>query len=206
MRRKILAAIATSMLCACEAERATENPANQTLDLPPAAQPADTKAPRPNPVTDKSGRRSAFTSIDPAGCRLLEENREEGGWWRRLCRGAAGYQLELSESDLRQDIVIIRMDEWKGDLGLSGVVANGAFNSLGKTAEWRGRDLTNPEVLIVRLNVASDPEGKRPDISRLVVVRLKPPACIVAVVPPGAGQNERARAMADGELPACLKR
>lgn len=148
---------------------------------------------------------SQFTSIDPPRCKLLEQNIEEGGWSRRLCDGLAGYRLELTDSDLRQDIVIIPASGERVELGLTELVAEGAFNALGKTAEWRGADLAVPDMLIVRLGVAADPEGRKPDVSNLIVARLKPSACIVAVVPPGAGQNERARAIADGKLPACLK-
>jgi hypothetical protein len=199
MALKIWSAIAILPLCACRAEQAANDPANE-----PAASPVESGANRPRVHVAK--RQSQFSSIDPASCRLLEENLEEGGWWRRLCKGAAGYQLELSESDLRQDIVVIAPGRRQGELGLSDIVAKGAFNGLGKTAEWRGADPAKPETLIVRLNVASGPEGNLPDISRLVVVRLKATACIVAIVPPGPDQNEKARAIADGTLPDCLAR
>jgi hypothetical protein len=147
---------------------------------------------------------SAYTSLEPAACRLLEENVEEGGHWRRRCPGAAGYRLETNESDLRQDVVVVAPDGRRSELNLSGVVAKGAFNSLGKAAEWRGDDPARPKALIVRLAVASDPEARRPDVSNLVVARLAPSPCVVAVVPPGAGQNEKARAIAEGKLPDCL--
>jgi hypothetical protein len=204
MRIKIWAAIVIPVLCACQAERAAENRTSAAAEeIESAAAPVGNILWAPDATADT---RSRFTSIDPDKCRLIEQNLEEGGWWRRLCEGAAGYKLELSESDLRQDIEVIPADGRRSELGLSDIVANGAFNSLGKTAEWRGADPARPEALIVRLGVASDPEGKKPDVSNLVVVRLKAPACIVAVVPPGSGQNEAARKIADGELPACRKR
>ncbi len=200
MRLMILMAI--PMLWACGAMPEAE-PAMNGEGI---AQAEEIAVPPSNVAAGQPDDRSRFTSIDPNQCRLLEENIEEGGWWRRLCEGLAGYKLELSDSDLRQDIVVIEKDGRRSELGLSELVANGAFNALGKTAEWRGEDPARPDALIVRLGVASDPEGKKPDISNLVVARLNPSACIVAVVPPGPGQNERARAIADGTLPACLKR
>jgi hypothetical protein len=204
MARRVAMAIAL-LLCACQAEQMPGAPSNQAQRSETAAPPTEIAAAN-NAVAAEAGNRSQFTSIETDNCRLLEENLEEGGWWRRLCEGSAGYKLELSDSDLRQDIVVIGPDGRRDELGLSDIVANGAFNSLGKTAEWRGADPGKPKGLIVRLNVASGPDGNRPDISRLVVARLKAPACIVAVVPPGPGQNERARAIADGELPPCLER
>ena len=88
---------------------------------------------------------------------------------------------------------------------LSSLVAKGAFNSLGKLAEWRGLVPGQPRALIVRHNVAANREARRPDVSNLVVSRLAAPTCVVAVVPRGPRQNEKARAIADGRLPTCVK-
>lgn len=203
MRHEFLAAVAIPMLWACQAERPSGNEASEA--------PIQNEFPAPlaenteQPVV-AANNRSRFTSIDSAKCKLLEQNIEEGGWSRRLCDGPAGYKLELTDSDLRQDIIVIPPSGKRSELGLTEIVANGAFNSLGKTAEWRGADPSSPDALIVRLGVTADPEGKKPDVSNLIVARLKPSACIVAVVPPSAGQNERARAIADGKLPECLER
>lgn len=203
MRHSILMAITASALCACRTEPPTDSTISEAA--------VQNEAPGPlaeNAVQTAGGanRRSQFSSIDPTKCKLLEENIEEGGWSRRLCDGLAGYKLELTDSDLRQDIIVIPASAQRSGLGLTEIVANGAFNALGKTAEWRGADPADPDALIVRLGVAADPEGRKPDISNLIVARLKPSACIVAVVPPGAGQNERAQAIADGKLPECLRR
>jgi hypothetical protein len=206
MMRKLWVAIAIPMLWACGADRAADGRANETaVKSEPPTQAPENAMLAANAVARQADERSQFTSIDPPSCKLLEENIEEGGWSRRLCNGVAGYKLELTDSDLRQDIIVIPAKGDRSELGLTEIVALGAFNALGKTAEWRGADLSAPEVLIVRLGVAADPEGWKPDVSNLIVARLKPSACIVAVVPPGAGQNERARAIADRKLPACLK-
>lgn len=203
IKRSILVTFAVPMLFGCQAEQPVRN------ETPGAANRNEIRQAPTENVVDAAGvadRRSQFTSIDPDKCKLLEENVEEGGWSRRLCDGLARYKLELTDSDLRQDIIVIPPNGQRKELGLTEIVANGAFNALGKTAEWRGANLADPDTLIVRLGVAADPEGKKPDVSNLVVVRLKPAACIVAVVPPGAGQNEKAQAVADGELPECLER
>lgn len=203
--RKVWMPLAILALWACNDEQPANGHAKRAAATDVAMQAAENAVSTANVTTREPHSYSRFTSIEPDQCHLIEENLEEGGWWRRSCEGAAGYKLELSESDLRQDIVVIATDGRRWKLGLSQIVANGAFNSLGKTAEWRGADPSGPDALIVRLGVASDPEGKKPDISKLVVVRLKPPICIVAVVPPGADQNAQARVVADGNPRSCLR-
>jgi hypothetical protein len=147
---------------------------------------------------------SRYTSLDPASCKLLEEN-VEGRDWRRRCPGFAGYALETSESHMRQDLAMVAPNGQRSELNLTRLVASGALNRLGKTAEWRGLAGGQPRALIVRLNVAPDSDGGGPDVSNLLVVRIEPPTCIVAVVGRRPHQNERARAVADGKLPACVK-
>ena len=159
-------------------------------------------APAARPVPGDAGR---YTSLDPAACRLIAQNREEAGYSRHVCDGVAGYRIETSESDLRQDIVVIGPNGRRSQLQLSSIVAKGAFNVLGKTAEWRG-PTASPAALIVRLNVAPGSEPTGPDISNLVVARLASPACVVAVVPPGPDQNAVARRIADGPSPDCIGR
>lgn len=151
-----------------------------------------------------AARRSVFTKLD-ASCHLIEENPEEGPYWLRQCSGQGGWQVNWSESDLRQGLTLIRGDGKEVDLDLSSLVAKGAFNSLGTTIEWRGPADGTPDVLIARMNVASGAEPPRLDISRLAVVRLAPTACLVAVVEPSSSQNAKAREIADGKLPACIE-
>ena len=169
----------------------------------PGAETANEQAEGPGLPGPRSTGSSRYVSLEPSSCKLVEENVEEGGYWRRRCAGSAGYALETSESDLRQDVVIIAPDGRRSDLSLSSLVAKGAFNSLGKMAEWRGPEPGKPRALIVRLSVPADADLGRRGRSDLVVARLAPPACVVAVVPQGPGQNEKARAIADGELPPC---
>ena len=149
-------------------------------------------------------RDSAFTQLDMARCRILEENKEEGPYWLRRCPGHAGWQLDWSDSDLRQGLTLISPQGRETELSLSDLVAKGAFNSLGKTIDWRGANPNKPEALIVRMSVANGVELRLPDISRLAVVRLTQTPCLVAVIEPGAGQNDRAREVADGDMATCV--
>jgi len=96
------------------------------------------------------------------------------------CDGSAGYALEKRARGL----TIVAPDGRRSDLDLT---------KLGATAEWRGAVPGRPTALIVRAN------------RNLAVARLEYPACVVAVVKPQARQNEKAREIADGTLPSCLK-
>lgn len=196
------AALIVAILVAGCAPEATEP--TQAPDTAPASAPSQPSPPATPVAVEAVVERSRYTSIEPSSCRLIEQNVEEGGYSRHRCAGLAGYSLETSESDLRQDIEVIAPGGRKTSVELSSLVAKGAFNALGKSAEWRGEDPARPRALIVRLDVAASPEGDRPDISNLVVVRLAAPACVVGVVPPGPGQNENARRIADGDLGLCL--
>lgn len=145
----------------------------------------------------------AYTSLKSADCKLLDQNVDEGGYSRHRCPGIRGYAIETSESDLRQGLTVIAPGGRRTEIDLSARVANGAFNALGPTAEWRGKNREAPSALIVRLNVTKPEQA--PDTSNLVVVRLGDPTCISSVVPPGPRQNEIARRQAEAEAPACLR-
>ena len=193
--------IATLLLCACQQEQAAVGQTNQSSIV----QPAKDDVPAADQTDPRRENRSQYTSIGSTRCRLVEENVDQGGYWLEKCKGHAGWQFEWSGSDLREDIVLIAPGGEQSELRLTELVANGAFNSVGKTIEWRGADPDDPEALIVRMIVQRSSEDSWTEISRLVVIRLKAPACVVAVVEPGPGQNEQARKIADGELPDCLK-
>ena len=199
---------ALALIGACDTTAPTPGPDGNgdtsTVKLNPPRPAAKVQDPDPAPQSSQADA-GRYTSIDPTSCRLIEQDNEEGGYSRHACDGLAGYKLEISDSDLRQDLVVIAPDGRRSGLDLSSIVAKGAFNSLGKTAEWRSA-AAEPTTLIVRLNVARGPEPTRPDISNLVVARLAPPVCVVAVVAPAADQNSRARRVADAPLPGCIAR
>ena len=204
--RVCMAGLALLLLAACR----QGEPDGNADDTPVAgAQAPERTAPAtapagPPPAAPASREPIGYTSLKPADCRLIERNADEAGYARHRCRGIAGYALETSESDLRHDIVVIAPDRRKTELGLSGKVAKGAFNALGGRAEWRGADGKTPMALIVRMGVADGTDPSRPDVSNLVVIRLKPRPCVIRVIPPDAGQNDRARDAADRLDGACL--
>ena len=72
--------------------------------------PPVTNHSRPGALKAADADAGRYTSIDPARCRLIERNIEEGGYSRHACDGLGGYKLEISESDLRQDVVVIAPD------------------------------------------------------------------------------------------------
>lgn len=159
--------------------------------------------PPPAPEAPDGVRASQFLTLSADRCRLVEENAEEAGYWLRRCTGVGGYDLDWSESDLRQNLIILDGGA-REKIALSRLVTNGAFNSIASTVEWRGERGDRPDRLIVRVNVADGADPTRPDISKLVVIRLDPKACIAGIVPPGPDQSDRARAIADRDSPACL--
>ena len=152
--------------------------------------------------TAAATRTSLFTQLDDKACGK-ENVLEETGDWDRRCAGAGGYALEWSSGDLREDLTLIKQGKTT-DLDIPTKVSGGAFDSLSKTIEWRGPAGGAPDVLVVRVHVVVNVEGKS-DGGRLTLVRLGTAPCIVAVIPPGPGQSDRARAIADVKLPDCLK-
>ena len=190
MRRFAMPAVCAA-LAACQ-----QAPAPTTND----AAPADVAAsPRPEAAaaSDAAARQSVFTPLDETACSLIEENRDEGPYWRRACPGAGGYSVEWTESDLRQGLEVIDAHGGRTDLDLSAIAAKGAFNRLGPRIEWRGGRSTSPDALIVRVFVADPSRPEAADRSVLAVARLAPKPCLVAIVEPSAPQNGQARAAAD---------
>lgn len=199
LKRILVLAVALAA-CSPAPEGGTNNIApDNTLESSP--QPAKAEAPVQSDVPVHA---SASTELSESRCRIIEENREEGPYWLRSCPGHAGWQLDWSESDLRQGLSLIAADGKETELRLSDLVAKGAFNSIGKTIEWRGKSEAAPEAMILRMSVANGAEPQLPDSSRLAVVRLTGTPCLVAVIEPGTGQNERARQIADGAMDKCL--
>lgn len=139
------------------------------------------------------------------GCRLLRSAPEEAGFFEHECPGEGGWRLRHVEADLRENLTLLPPDGGEHDLGLT-ALANGAFNSLGETVEWRGQagEALKPHALIVRQSVMEDPDPAVPEVSYLLAVRLAPTPCVVARIAPGPDQNEQARIAAD-RGGACLR-
>ena len=183
-------------LAACgNPDGGADQPSAADAEEPPAA----SAEPPADPVASAE-RASIFTKLHDSYCGP-ENVIEETGDWDRRCKGAGGQEFEWASGDLREELLMVRGGK-SINLDIPVKVGGGAFDSLGPTLEWRGPKGGAPDVLITRVHVANS-EGKS-DSGRLTVVRLGDSPCIVAVVPPAAGQSDRARAIADGKLPECL--
>jgi len=144
------------------------------------------------------GREFRYTSLDD--CPLLRSAPEEAGFYEYECPGEGGFKLKLVEADLRQNIIVVPPGggtEHSLDLA---ALSGGGFSELEDRVEWRGTQeggTFTPDALILRQEVAEGPEGQE-DTSYLVAVKLTGTPCVVARIEPGPGQNEQARAAADG--------
>lgn len=188
------------LLGACQ-----QQPADEPIGQPSANEAAPVVAPPQTPAKPVDRKVSRFTTGGIEKCRLVDKNEEEGGYFRHRCPGVGGYDYEVVESDLRQNLVVIRPDGKRDDIALSPVAGGGGFSVLGPTIEWRGDAGQPPRTMTVRFNVNEDPDPNVPDRSYLVVIRLATLACPVAAVPPGPSQSDRARAVADAAtLPTCI--
>lgn len=145
-------------------------------------------------------RSSRYTKVSEAACALVDQIEETGDFSRR-CDGVDGWSLLWTSGDLRDDLTVQR-GKVATALELPSLVANGAFDALGETVEWRGPAGGAPDLIVARVHV-SGPEGTS-DSGRLAIARLGDHPCLVAIVPPGPGQSARARAIADRPLPQCL--
>jgi hypothetical protein len=138
---------------------------------------------------------SLYTDLAEKKCRTILSTSAEGGSYRGICPGVAGYRLEVIEGDLRQTLNVIAPNKKKHELDLQNV--SGAFSSVGPRAEWRmnGR---KPTALIFRFDASIDPNDGSRTASHLVVAKITSAAiCITDVIAPGKFQNTEARRAAN---------
>jgi hypothetical protein len=144
-------------------------------------------------VSAGAQNRSVYTSTNTKACRTIESNPDEAGWYRGRCKGVGGYTLELTEGDLRQNLIVITPGKKEHDLQLTSYYPR--FSAVGEKVEWRVKKGV-PVALIARYNVSKDDEGG--NISYLMISKIgKKESCVVDVIEPGSRQNERARDAAD---------
>lgn len=195
--------LAFALVAACSDNSADDQQAEPAEAQREAALP---EAPLPDAATPAPpipGREFRYTSLD--GCPLLRSAPEEAGFYEYDCPGEGGYRLKLTEADLRQNITVIPPGGGAGRSLDLNALSGGGFSELADNVEWRGTldgATFTPDSLILRQNAVEDPEGKK-EVSYLVAVKLTGRPCAVARIAPGAGQNEKARAAADGNG-ACL--
>jgi len=139
--------------------------------------------------------RSIYTGLSEKDCRTVEATDEEGGSYRGLCSGVAGYKLELLEGDLRQTINVIDPKGMKHELKFWEMF--GGFSSVGPRAEWRLKGKA-PVALIVRFNVSEDPEDSTKITSYLIVAKITGSSiCVTDTLKPTRSHNAEARRAAD---------
>jgi len=199
--KRMMALLALVGLGACQREPAqTSNEGASDVATTEIASPPSASASAADDRSLPAGRVSQYSSLGKDRCKLVEES-EEGPYWRMRCDGPGGFSVDYTESDLRQNIAVLSRGGATTSLDLPSKVANGAFDRLGPTIEWRGPVGRAPDVMVVRVHVAND-QGED-DNGRLAIARLTPKPCLVAVVAPQPGQSEKARAIADAPGP-CL--
>lgn len=169
----------------------------------PSAEAAASALPQASEdAASATGIVSRYTSLKD--CKLVDSQEGED-WSVSRCPGLGGYALVLNYGDARDDLALRKAGRKDLVLGLPNL-AGGGFNTLGDTIEWRGSAAGGgfvPVALIVRNSAVRGPEQPEQPTSLLVVIDLAQ-GCAVAQVKPGTGQNERARAVADGPRQSCL--
>jgi len=150
-------------------------------------------------VTLFAEMQSAYQKIDEAHCRTKVVNTQEGEWSVQDCGRYAGFTVEITEDDLRQNMILTRNGKHY-DLDF-GQYVSPAFSRFGKTIEWRfpkGKK-TKPSAMISRYIVTEpDRNGNNRDRHYLVVTKITDKdICIVHVEKAGKDQNVRARKVAD---------
>lgn len=172
-----------------------------------SAAPVQTPVPEATvPAQDAAAARlvSRYTSLKD--CKVVEAPQDED-WSISRCPGPNGYGLKLNYGDAREDLELLKDGKSLAELNLS-LAAGGGFNAVGDTVEWRGTGEGSafvPAALIVRNHAIRDSEHPDRQTALLMVYDIGQ-RCIVAIIEPGAGQNEAARAAADGPRRACLNR
>ena len=160
-------------------------------------------------IAAAQSNRSVYTPIGDKQCRTIKSAEAGDDGFETRCRGTGGYNLVLSEGDLRQNLTVITPQRKEHSLELWTVVSGG-FSSVGPRVEWRittqGKKVT-PVALIIRYN-ASDEAGN-PDklTSYLAVAKITPTEiCVTDKILPGPKANEDARRAADAaSTKPCLK-
>jgi len=138
--------------------------------------------------------RSVYTSLDDNHCKTMKPVSDSLGVYRynKMCGGIGGYRLALDEDKDRQLIAIVAPSGKTSDAGFG----PDAYNSLGKTAEWRVRN-RKPIALIIRIDEKNESGGEIAH-SGLAVSKITPSAtCLVATVSYSKNWRAQARKLAD---------
>lgn len=191
-----LAIVALAVLGACTAKEPQPQPTGEAA----AAGPATTL---PTAAAEGAGIVSRYTSLKE--CTVIKARPDED-WSTSRCKGEGDYDLIVNYADARDALDVVKEGRKIVELKLY-LRGGGGFNALGDTVEWRGTmagDRFDPSILIVRNKVHRSPDQPTRTADLLEVVDLKR-GCSVASIEPQPGQNEAARALADGGGAPCLK-
>ncbi len=146
------------------------------------------------PAAAASVIKSKYVSLKEANCKVFEQIEGED-FSRSLCgKPVDGWSVILDYGDAR-DSITLRRGKVESPLQFYSTVS-GAFSYVGDTFEFR---LKNGKAIgtIVRFTYDTSSESPATKTSTLVVSRLSPKPCVVAVVPPGPSQNATAQRLAD---------
>ena len=142
-----------------------------------------------------------YTSLSDKVCTTISRDQEIDSISFR-CPGIGGYGLELSEGDLRQNLVVITPSRQRHDLNLASTLRHHGFSNVGKTAEWWTKTVRGRKVLVAiifRYEAAENPDNGTIRRSYLVVASIRANAsCTIAKIDPGPKQNQLARALVAG--------
>lgn len=178
-----------------EGEVPSERGTSGALGSGTEAQPESVPAPESKQTSD-----SVYSDLARDKCRNIELDEEGAGWVVDLCKGEFGYNLEVTEGDLRQSINVIAPGGRKFELQFP-IVVSGAFSTVGDKAEWRFRTVNGkkePFALIVRFNANEDPNDSEKVTSYLTVTKItKDEICVTDIVKPMANANVEARKRAE---------
>lgn len=202
---KRIALLPILLLAACSGgDEHQPAPAGTEGASPAASEDAAAATSESAETASAAGRTSHYTSLKD--CKVIDDGGGED-WSLSSCAGPGGFTVMINYGDARDDLALKFLHRPSVELRLP-YLAGGGFNTLGDTVEWRGDwqgDYFIPFAMIVRNNSVQDPEHPERPTALLAVIDLKQ-ECVVAQVRPGAGQNEQARAIADGPRRPCLGR
>jgi hypothetical protein len=137
---------------------------------------------------------SAYVSLKDGDCKSIGDNGPDDDFATLRCGSVAGWTVIVDYGDARDSITLRRAGK---DTPLNFYdTVTGLFTTVGERYEFRMRKGV-PIGTIVRLVHPVSGEAPEPKVSELVVTRLTPTPCVIAVVPPGPSQNATARKLAD---------
>jgi hypothetical protein len=143
---------------------------------------------------------SIYTDLGGNKCKTLERNDEAAGYLLEQCPGVAGYKILIDSGDDRSNILVVKPDGSKHNLGF-GEIGGGSFSSVGTKAEWRVKRQSGkpvPIALIVRFDLVENPSVPEKSTSFLIVAKITAQQiCRVGEIRPSPNANEEARRLAD---------